>query len=62
MEMKQILIRLRPETHDLLKDYCKHNRRSMASLVDEIVLRELKSQIDEANRLEVAQRNAGAIT
>lgn len=59
---KQTLIRFRPETKALLKEYCDKNRRSMASFVDQLVYNELKQMADETDRLEAAQRHAGSIT
>lgn len=63
METKQILIRLRPETHDLMKAYYKQrNHRSFSSYIDELIVTDLSELKDEEERLETAQRNAGSIS
>jgi len=60
--MQSLLIRLRPETYQMLKAYCKRNRRTMTSYIDELIVKDLKELHEEAERLEQAQRNAGSIT
>lgn len=62
MKDKQTLIRFRPETKALLKEYCDENRFSMTSFVDRLVYNELKNMNDENDRLEAAQRNAGSVS
>jgi hypothetical protein len=61
-EMKNLFIRIRPETYDLIAEYSRKNRRSMAAFVDETMLNELKRIRDEEDRIESATRNAGAIS
>lgn len=62
MDMKPLMIRLRPETHKMLKEYCKQNRLHMAAYIDNLIVRELSDMMDEAERLDEAQRNAGSIS
>jgi len=61
METKPLLVRLRAETYDLLKQHCEENRRSMASYVDNLILDELRFIKNEEERLDAAQRSAGSI-
>lgn len=62
MEMKALLIRLRPETHKMLKGYCNQNRLFMGAFIDSLIVKELSDMMDEAERLDEAQRNAGSIS
>ena len=61
-DLKNLFIRIRPETYDLIAEYSRKNRRSMAAFVDETMLNELKRIRDEEDRIESATRNAGAIS
>jgi len=61
-EMKNLFIRIRPETYDLIAEYSRKNRSSMAAFVDQTMLAELKRIRDEEDRIESATRNAGAIS
>jgi len=61
-DLKNLFIRIRPETYDLIAEYSRKNRRSMAAFVDETMLTELKRIRDEEDRIDNATRNAGAIS
>jgi hypothetical protein len=61
-EMKNLFIRIRPETYELIAEYSRKNRSSMAAFVDQTMLNELKRIRDEEDRIESATRNAGAIS
>ena len=61
-DLKNLFIRIRPETYDLIAEFSRKNRRSMAAFVDETMLNELKRIRDEEDRIDSATRNAGAIS
>jgi hypothetical protein len=61
-EMKNLFIRIRPETYELIAEYSRKNRSSMAAFVDQTMLNELKRIRDEEDRIESATLNAGAIS
>jgi hypothetical protein len=61
-DLKNLFIRIRPETYDLIAEYSRKNRSSMAAFVDQTMLNELKRIRDEEDRIESATRNAGAIS
>ena len=61
-EMKNLFIRIRPETYELIAEYSRKNRSSMAAFVDQTMLNELKRIRDEEDRIESATHNAGAIS
>ena len=61
-DLKSLFIRIRPETYDLIAEYSRKNRSSMAAFVDQTMLIELKRIRDEEDRIESATRNAGAIS
>ena len=61
-DLKSLFIRIRPETYDLIAEYSRKNRSSMAAFVDQTMLNELKRIRDEEDRIDSATRNAGAIS
>ena len=62
METKPTLLRLSVDTAELLKVHSKGQRRSMASLADEIIYKELVKRDQDLSRLDKVIKAAGKVT
>jgi len=62
MEIKPTLLRLSERTVEMLREQSGNQRRSMASLADEILYAELRRRKDEMSRLDKMVQAAGRVT
>jgi hypothetical protein len=62
MEIKPTLLRLSERTVEMLREQSGNQRRSMASLADEILYAELRRRKDELSRLDKMVQAAGRVT
>jgi len=62
MEIKPTLLRLSERTVEMLREQSANQRRSMASLADEILYAELRRRKDELSRLDKMVQAAGRVT